>query len=102
MGNSMFKLMNGTIAQAVSISLNVSLNTSITENDLINIFQSGYLPEEWANHISVFYSEIPADTVGVFTKKYNISKDNFQNVFKQLPRYFQYPTFYNLLREAYP
>jgi hypothetical protein len=97
----MLKLVNGTIAQAVSISLNVSLNTKITEKTLINIFQSGYLPEEWANHISVFYSEIPEDTIEAFIKSYNISKDKFQNVFKQLPKYFQYHTFNNLLKKAY-
>jgi hypothetical protein len=42
----MFKLVNGTIAQAISISLNVSLNTEITEEFLASIFQTGHLPKK--------------------------------------------------------
>jgi hypothetical protein len=98
----MFRLLKGTVAQSVVVSINVSLKTSITEGVLLDMFQSDRsVTKQWVQHISAFYSEMPSDIIKAFIKEYNISKASFNEVHNQLPDFFKYSKYSELLKEVF-
>ena len=96
-----FKLLKGTVAEAVTTTINVSLNEPIDEETLVNIFQTGILPKKRILHITIFYNEVPHDTQKAFVREYNISKSNYCQIHNKLPDYFQNQYFSELLKGIY-
>ena len=94
LGNETIKKM--TIADAIAVSLNVSLKERITGNEIVEILHSGTLPNNKVSHMGIMFTEVhPSELIELLTT-YNISFVEAQKLYSALP-----PFYHNSRAEAF-
>jgi len=88
--------MTMNIADAIAVSVNVSLKERITGDEIVDIFRSGTLPRNRISHIGIMFAEThPSELANLFGT-YNISFLEAQKLYSALPYFY-----YNSRTEAF-
>ncbi|MCL1874648.1 MAG: hypothetical protein FWF87_00125 [Synergistaceae bacterium] len=77
-----------SLADSIAVTLNVPANVLIDGETIINIFQSGELPEKWHEHIGSIFLEFKIKKLHVFMETYNIPIQNVRNIYAVTPKFY--------------
>ena len=78
-----------TLADAIAVSVNVSLRECITGAEIVEILQSSVLTERRIPHIGIMFSEVHPSTLSRFFSRYNITIEEAQKLYYILPVFYK-------------
>jgi hypothetical protein len=67
-------------------TVNASFKDTITEDALAGLIKEGLLPDEFREHIYVFFTEVPISAIYEFMERYRVSREELRRYYKQKPR----------------
>ena len=77
-----------TIADAIAVTINVSLKECITGEEIVEILHSGTLPNNKTSHFGILFTEIhPSELTNLLTT-YNIPFIKAQKLYSSLPSFY--------------
>ena len=77
-----------TIADAIAVSVNVSLKECVAGDEIVEIFHSGILPRNRISHIGIMFAETHPSELANLLATYNISFVEAQKLYSVLPSFY--------------
>jgi|Deesub1362A_J573_1020465.scaffolds.fasta_scaffold06031_5 hypothetical protein len=67
----------------VYTTVNASFRHAISEERLAEILKKGLFPEEFREHLYVFFTEVPISAIYSFMKEYQLSHEELLDYYKK-------------------
>ena len=80
-----------TIADAIAVSVNVSLKELITGSEIVEILRSGTLPNNRVSHIGGMFLEVSISRLNELLSTYNITFEDARHLYSVLPVFYHNP-----------
>ena len=77
-----------TIAEAIAVSVNVSLKECITGDEIVEILRSGILPVNRIPHIGIMFAEVQPSEIAELLTVYNITLAETQKLYSVTPDFY--------------
>ena len=87
-----------TVSEAIAVSVNTSLRTLITGDEIVHIFHEGVIPPAWMPHFHILFSDISATRLETFFSAYSITLQKIEKIYALIPPLFHNEAFDGLLR----
>jgi hypothetical protein len=80
-----------TIAEAIAVSVSVSLKERITGDEIVDIFHLGVLPINRVAHIGIMFAETHPSELAELLATYGISYAEAQKLYSAIPNFYHNP-----------
>ena len=79
------------IAESIAVSANVSLKSSITGSEIVEIFHSGFIPSRYIPNIGIMFAEVHPDRLTSLFTEDNISFEEAQRLYEAISDFYHTP-----------
>ena len=76
------------IADAIAVSVNVSLRECVTGDEIVKILHSGKLPKNRISHIGIMFAEIHPSEIAELLIAHNISFKEARKLYSITPHFY--------------